>query len=619
MLIAFRRRLGSIKDKLERRMEKLAGGGPRELAPISLAERDVMIEWITGKLTDGEFIDQAKSGAVGRSLIERACAARPANALVWAARAAYCLEDGDLAEAVDHAERAFVLGRLEPQVGLVLVRVLIAAKRREDALKIIQAALGNARRLRSHAARFELCSLWQGLEPESIEPLLEAARAQVGAGNLDTAIAEFQALLGRFGQRADILLPLAAVYQDQVRIDEAMRTYLGAVDADPGNVDALCMAGLCARDLGDMATADRLLGRAFEVDPSSSFAQYNLGLLRLDQGRIDESAALILGARNANRGEPWTAGNLEAMLAAPVQRDVADVEWANARFKLLHDMLQLWHLRSKGLLPTAIDAVILEHRVALSDPLLPSETFRMVALDPAKYPLLARTYKAPVYAPDPEPPQGPVVNPDLAWKDIEQQYLEGKPGLVVIDDLLTSEALSSLRAYCLESTFWNELKGGYLGAYMPDGFSGRLLLRIASELRPRLPGLLKDHPLRTMWGYKYDPGYPGIGLHADAAGVNVNFWLTPDEANLDPESGGLVIYTQAAPRDGGIDRYTPDGNEIRRHLDSAGAKSVKVPYRANRAVLFDSALFHESDTFRFRDEYENRRVSVTLAYGAPAV
>ena len=82
----------------------------------------------------------------------------------------------------------------------------------------------------------------------------------------------------------------------------------------------------------------------------------------------------------------------------------------------------------------------------------------------------------------------------------------------------------------------------------------------------------------------------------------------------------IVALVECAPAAGTVawERFTPDGGEIRSYLDLVGAKSVKVPYRANRAVIFDSALFHETDTFRFRDEYENRRVSVTLVYGAPA-
>jgi hypothetical protein len=42
---------------------------------------------------------------------------------------------------------------------------------------------------------------------------------------------------------------------------------------------------------------------------------------------------------------------------------------------------------------------------------------------------------------------------------------------------------------------------------------------------------------------------------------------------------------------------------------------VKVPYRANRAVIFDSDLFHETDRIAFKEGYLNRRLNITLLYG----
>jgi hypothetical protein len=42
---------------------------------------------------------------------------------------------------------------------------------------------------------------------------------------------------------------------------------------------------------------------------------------------------------------------------------------------------------------------------------------------------------------------------------------------------------------------------------------------------------------------------------------------------------------------------------------------VRVPYRANRAVIFDSDLFHASDRPHFREGYLNRRINITLLYG----
>jgi hypothetical protein len=42
---------------------------------------------------------------------------------------------------------------------------------------------------------------------------------------------------------------------------------------------------------------------------------------------------------------------------------------------------------------------------------------------------------------------------------------------------------------------------------------------------------------------------------------------------------------------------------------------MTVPYRGNRAVIFNSDLFHKTDAIRFREGYENRRINVTLLYG----
>ena len=617
MLTGFRRRLGSIKDKLERRMERIASGGRREQAPISKEDRDFMLEWITGKATDAALIERAKAGA-GLALIERACAARPGNPLVWAARSGYCLDEGSIAEALDHGERAYALGRLEPLAGLAYVRALSASGRREDALRIIPSALANAMRLRAHAERFALCAEWQGLEPESLEPALEAARARVGAGELEKSVEEFRLLIERFGRRAEILLPLAAVYQDLLRPEDAFKTYLQAVESAPGNVDALCMAGLCARDLRNLDEADRLLGRAHEVDPASAFVQVNLGLLRSAQGRIDAAAALILGARDSVRGVPWTAATLEARLSAPPARDIGSPDWATARFKLKHDIEQFEYLRSKNRLGPAFDRVINEYRVAVFDKHLPDDIYGMVGLPPERYPRLTSTYKMPVHAPDPDPPQGPLANPAIAWGEIEERYFSTGPHHAVIDGLLSPPALDALHIFCLESTVWNDLKGGFLGATMVDGFAGRLLLGIAEDLRARLPRVLHDRPLQAMWAYSYDSLFTGIGVHADAGSVSINLWITPDSANLDPGTGGLLLYAAKAPAQWSIERFAPAEKDIRAHLTALNAEPIRVPHRANRAVLFDSSLLHESDAFKFAEGYENRRINVTFVYGAPA-
>ncbi len=209
---------------------------------------------------------------------------------------------------------------------------------------------------------------------------------------------------------------------------------------------------------------------------------------------------------------------------------------------------------------------------------------------------------------------GLAVNPAAAG--IGEQWRTATPQLVVIDNLLTPEALENLRRFCLESTVWRKsYEGGYLGAFPEDGFAAPLIAQIAEELRAVYPEIIGDHPLLHFWAFKYDSDLRGIAKHADFAAVNVNFWITPDEANLDPEHGGLVIWDAAAPLDWDFARYNAADGDIRDFLTTQNAKSITVPYRANRAVIFDSDLFHETDTIRFKPGYENRRINVTLLYG----
>jgi tetratricopeptide (TPR) repeat protein len=208
---------------------------------------------------------------------------------------------------------------------------------------------------------------------------------------------------------------------------------------------------------------------------------------------------------------------------------------------------------------------------------------------------------------------GHAVNPNAA---AQVQWDRSNPKLVVLDDFLSPAALDGLRRYCWGSTVWQRAYAdGYLGAMPKSGFGCPLLAQIAEELRSRFPDIFAGHSLGHMWGFKYDSSLSGINVHADEAAVNVNFWITPDEANLDPGHGGLVVWDVMAPLDWNAEQYNGDVPATRKFLTDTGAKSQTVPYRANRAVIFDSDLFHETDVLTFKPGYENRRINITMLFG----
>lgn len=76
------------------------------------------------------------------------------------------------------------------------------------------------------------------------------------------------------------------------------------------------------------------------------------------------------------------------------------------------------------------------------------------------------------------------------------------------------------------------------------------------------------------------------------------------------------MFTVKPPSDWDLKRYNQDTQAAYHELLApANFANVTIPYRANRAVIFDSSLFHQTDNFQFKKGYENRRINLTILYG----
>lgn len=518
-------------------------------------------------------------------------------------------------EALFALRRAVALSPEDPRTSLALAQGLERAGRTEEAVRTARSAAHLARRVGAAGLELDACRQWARLDPEGSEAAIALAAALATAGHAAEAAEAYERVIAAHGERVDLLIALGTLHDETARGDAAYHAYSRAVALEPDNAHALIYAGIAARDIGRADESEALLERALHVRPDSSHAIFNLGLVRMDRGGLDAAARDFEAARTLRRGEAWSDASLERLLAGQ-GRDPGDADRGCTRFKLVHDIEQLEWLRADGRLGAGWDRVIDEYRRAAADPALAGDPFRQVALDPRRYPLLAATYKRPLHLPELDVPAGPLLADTTDWAAVESAYLGATPNLATIDGLLSPAALAAVRTWCLGATVWNELKTGYLGASMHDGFAHPLLLRIAAEMRERMPRVIGDRPLKTMWGFKYDAAFEGIGVHADEAAVNVNFWITPDEANLDPETGGLRVHATKAPRDWGFRRFNASPDEVRGMLEAAGSVPTRVPHRANRAVMFDSDLFHETDTFRFAPGYANRQVNITMLFGS---
>ena len=355
---------------------------------------------------------------------------------------------------------------------------------------------------------------------------------------------------------------------------------------------------------------------ALALNPFLVQAWSGLGSAALRQKRHEAAQAAFERALTIRWPSRWWPGNRPASVLPPPQSLTNTV-------KLRHDIEQFEAGRRSGIYGAEFDPIISAYRRALDRFVGRYGASANGALHPEDVAAIGDVYGRIVNWTPPAKIAGGAVAADWDRADVARRYAV-PPGICWVDGFLTADALSSLRKFCLDSTIWNDISHnyqaapvarGYLGAYAADGFFAPLLFQIAEELAAALPGIFGGHPLRQIWAYKYEEKLEGIGIHGDDAAVNVNFWITPDSANLDPDSGGLIVYPVEAPADWDFAAINTEPETMHRFVEAAGEPPVNVPYRQNRAVIFNSDLFHATAPLRFRPGYENRRINVTMLFG----
>ena len=433
-----------------------------------------------------------------------------------------------------------------------------------------------------------------------------------------------------------------------LRYSEAEACYRKAIELSPRHAMALNNLGWVRQMQGDGDEAVAVYEKALQLDPSLRIARRNLAILFVRLGLRERSMYLWREELlSGSEGLAWLAhlagtsmqakdltlaGEYASLLAQaqwgsqfyPLQRDASSPRLpvtTPPRFltipKLKHDIEQFLYLQRAGRLGTEFTSIIGDYETTLHRLTLPGNMTRQ-PLDEQAERSIGHVFNRIVHVRETPRLKQALSNRWVA-DDVESEYLGNSPGVVVIDDFLSIQALESLRLFCLESTVWsgNRYAHGRLGAFFRDGFNCPLLLQIAEELRERFPRMIGDrYPLRQLWAFKNEQHLPGGSTtHADFAAVNVNFWITPNEANLDENSGGLIVYGVDAPANWDFDTYNSRPDRIQPFLQQQQARAISIPYRENRAVIFNSDLFHGTDELNFRPGYENRRVNITMLYG----
>jgi hypothetical protein len=434
----------------------------------------------------------------------------------------------------------------------------------------------------------------------------------------------------------------------QGRFADAARSFQRVIAVQDDDAQAHAYLGMARHREGDMQGALASYRRARQIEPGNQAVRRSLAILLLREGLHDESLALwaqewasgpagrawiqdlVTQAMKERQlslaGEyatvaarlRWGVGLLDPADAGPSPDDQArQNSYPLSAAKLRHDMGQFEYLLRQGVLKQEVVPVIEAYREVF-ERLAPRGPGARIPLDSAEYLSIRHAYNRLVYT-RPTPRVRRALSGSWDPAAVQSQYLDHPPGVVYVDDFLSAEALAELRAFCLESTIWqtNRYAHGRIGSFFQDGFNCPLLLQIAEELRLTLPRVIgRRYPLRQLWGFKSGPALPADATtHADFAAVNVNFWVTPDDANLDQSSGGLIVYDVDAPLHWDFQTYNGRSDAIKPFLRRQQSRAMKIPYRQNRAVIFNSDLFHGTDRVDFREGYENLRVNITFLYG----
>ncbi len=433
----------------------------------------------------------------------------------------------------------------------------------------------------------------------------------------------------------EAFINLGNVLNDQASASEAREAYQQALLLNPSHADTHNNLGVVLKDEGHIGRAIESYRQAIQLKPTHIEALNNLGLVLMETGSLDEAIASFeqaltirpgYGKALYNLGIAWSwKGNNDK--AVGYFQQVADAKHHHGhavsepviyRSRLKHDLEQVRYLMEQQRLGSECQPYFHSLKQLCDTLDRVPDTGNRVSIDPSALNPIAPSFNRFLYRADCPRLTQAVLNPALDVQAIESRYLAKQPEVTFIDGLLTQEALETLRRFCWESTIWKkDYENGYIGAFLGDGFATPLLFQIAEELRLKFPRIFKQHRLTQSWAFKHDSARRGLNIHADAAAVNVNFWITPDEANLNPHAGGLVVYDKEAPRAWNFRDYNSDRNKpkILEWLRQVNAQAVKIPYRANRAVVFNSDLFHETDEVSFKDDYLSRRINITLLYG----
>jgi Tfp pilus assembly protein PilF len=401
------------------------------------------------------------------------------------------------------------------------------------------------------------------MRSDSLDALYAQAVRLHKAGHFGDAIILYNRVLALAPSRVEAHYNLANAFASQGKFTESVAAIRRSIALKPDGADLYVSLGYMLTVLAKIEEAVAAYRQALAIQPDLADAHFQIGSVLSENGHVAEGfehyihrARLVFGA-----GQPRPP-------AGP-----------DPEHRIKHDFEQREYLCRSGVAAGQV-----------------SDMFRLE---------------------DGSRLAGPAINRANVTRELLEQWRTNRPQFVVIENFLMPEALEKLRRYCAGSTIWRRnYSAGYIGATPEDGLACPLLAQIAEEISGTYHDILAAHRFRYLGAFKYDSKLStGTNTHADNSAVNVNFYIAPDEANLDPESGGMDIWDIAMPPNIDMRKYNGDEAAAKDFLTRSNARKFIVPHRSNRAVIFKSDLFHRTSECHFKEGYLNMRINVSLLFG----
>lgn len=205
---------------------------------------------------------------------------------------------------------------------------------------------------------------------------------------------------------------------------------------------------------------------------------------------------------------------------------------------------------------------------------------------------------------------------DRNWQAVKKQIHNSSPfNYAILDDFLTEDVLLEVQKAVTNHWGW-KYKNWVAKMLHNDKPDVPLIKTIGEEIKHKLPDLLEGLDLVNYWCLMAHNNI-GINPHSDDSAITINLWLTPDVYNQNPNTGGLILYDVKRGQDLKVHEFTSEAGGCTDYLrNNTNGEKIVIPYRCNRAVIFDGKTFHSSDVLHFKvgGGAECKRINLTYAY-----